>query len=149
MLKAICPPLTLLASLALATPSLSFGKDRCLPVTAFGYGQDQGEGQTVALVSGSPFIWAQTRGNFQIGGVSDTVAEVSGTVEFTNPRGSFTLAAQGSFDIASGQFMSMGPITAGTGAYAAVSGELKLEGSQNLETGRFVERVSGVMCWPG
>ncbi len=126
----------------------SYGRDFCLPANGVGFGQDQGEGQTTAVIVGSPLIAGRTQGNFQIESVTGTLATIAGTVLFETARGSYTLLAKGSFDVASGVFQSSGPIEEGSGAFAGARGQLKLEGRQDLETGRFFERVSGSICWP-
>ncbi len=136
-----------LSFMTLAVSSVGFGREFCLPANAVGFGQDQGEGQTVAWIAGNPLLAGRTQGNFQIESVSGSLASVAGTVDFETARGKFTLLAKGSFDVASGAFKSSGPIENGSGAFANAQGQLTLEGKQDLETGRFFERISGSICW--
>ena len=60
--------------------------------------------------------------------------------------GSFTVAATGSVDVSTGSFQATGPVTAGTGVFLGVSGELTFDGTQDLVTGAFTETVTGRLC---
>lgn len=137
-----------LSLIGLSAAGSGLARDRCLPVNAVGYGQDQGEGQTVAFITGGPLLVGRTQGNFQVESVAGSLASVAGTVAFETIRGKFTLVAKGSFDLASGTFTTMGPIEDGSGVFADTRGYLKIEGTQNLETGYFGETISGSICWP-
>lgn len=118
----------------------------CHKINAKGVGQDLGGGMTQARIIGGGLLHGTTQGSFAITGGSPPVFAIAGTVTFTTHKGTATVAAAGTFDGATGDFLSSGPVTAATGQLAGMTGTLVLDGNEDLVTGKFTEDVSGLVC---
>lgn len=117
----------------------------CHKINAKGIGQDLGGGITQAQIVGGGLLQGTTVGNFVITGVSGTVASFAGTVTFTTKHGTLTAAVDGTFNVATGEFSAIGPVSASTDKLAGATGSLELHGIQDA-TGSFVEDVTGEIC---
>ncbi len=118
----------------------------CHKINAKGVGQDLGGGVTQARIIGGGLLHGTTQGNFAITGGAPPVFTIAGTVVFTTRKGTATVSAAGTFDVATGDFLSSGPVTASTGQLAGMTGTLVLDGNEDLATGKFTEEVSGLVC---
>lgn len=118
----------------------------CHKINAKGVGQDQGGGVTTARISGGGLLNGTTIGNFVITGGAPPVFAVAGEVSFTTRQATLTVGLAGTFDVASGAFLTTGPVTGSSGKLANATGTLTLDGVQDLETGRFTETVKGLIC---
>lgn len=118
----------------------------CHPVTARGVGQDLGQGHTVARIFHDGLRLGSTAGTFTVTGSAGTVVDISGTIVFTGHHGRLTVSVTGTLDTSTGHFHTSGPITASAGVLAGATGTLTFDGTENLGTGRFVERVTGTLC---
>jgi hypothetical protein len=118
----------------------------CHKINAKGVGQDLGGGMTEAQIIGGGLLHGTTAGAFGITGGAFPVLEIAGTVTFTTHQGTLTVTVAGTLNVATGEFSASGPVTAATGKLAGATGELLLEGVENLEDGSFVEDVTGEIC---
>ena len=75
------------------------------------------------------------------------MASFIGPLVFTSELGTITAQTAGTFDTATGAFVSRSDDLVGTGAFADVTGRLKFRGIQD-PTGSFTERISGRLCFP-
>lgn len=119
----------------------------CVPVHATGVGQDQGDLRTTATIFVRGVEVGTTEAQFTITGVEGSVASFTGPLVFTSELGTITVQATGTFDTATGAFVSRSDDLTGTGALADVTGRLTFRGTQD-PTGRFTERISGRLCFP-
>jgi len=71
---------------------------------------------------------------------------IAGTVTFTTHQGTLTVSVTGTLNVATGEFSASGPVTDATGKLAGATGELSLEGVEDLTDGSFVEDVTGEIC---
>ena len=148
-MKAFRP--VVLSSLVLAlacvfTAAPASAAESCHKINAKGIGQDLGGGRTTANISGGGLLNGTTVGNFSVTALSGTVATIEGTVKFTANKSTLTVAVNGTFDTASGDFNASGPVAASTGKLAGATGNLDLTGKENLADGSFVETVTGSVC---
>ena len=118
----------------------------CHKINAKGAGQDLGGGMTQAQIIGGGLLHGTTQGRFAITGGSPPVFSIGGTVMFTTSHATLAVTITGTFDVATGNFVAAGPVTAATGMLSAATGSLLLEGIEDLTTGKFVEDVSGLIC---
>jgi hypothetical protein len=101
---------------------------------------------TEAQIIGGGLLHGKTLGQFGIVGGAPPEFAVAGTVTFTTRHGTLTISPTGTFNVASGNFLTSGPVTASTGKLAGATGTLMLEGVQDLSSGKFVEDVTGLIC---
>jgi hypothetical protein len=120
----------------------------CRHVHGVGVGQDLGGGNTVATITRAGLLNGTSAAAFTITGGAPPVLTFVGTITLTSRHGTVTAALSGTFDVAAGQFRASGPFTGGTGKFAGATGELMLEGLQNLATGAFTETLGGRLCLP-
>jgi hypothetical protein len=137
--------LAILAAAFVAAGSAHAGVS-CHNIHAKGIGQDLGNGSTEARIIGGGLLHGTTLGQFSIDSVIPPVASFHGTVTFTTKHGTAVVAVNGVLDITTGQFSAAGPVSGGTGKLADASGNIALQGTQDLATGAFVEDVSGLLC---
>lgn len=137
------------AALLLVAPaaaSAAAPADSCRTVSAYGIGQDLGEGATAAVVFGDPIVTGTTRGQFNVTGVDDAVLSIAGTVDFRLHRGDLNTQVSGTFDTASGKFSATTTSLSGTRGLSRVTGGgLTLSGTQDAQ-GRFTETIRGTLC---
>ena len=118
----------------------------CHKINAKGAGQDLGGGMTRAQIIGGGLLHGTTQASFVVTGVSPPVVSIAGTVTVTTNRGTLTVTVAGTFNVATGNFIASGPVTAATGQLAGTTGTLVFDGIEDLTTGAFVEDVSGLIC---
>ncbi len=118
----------------------------CHRINARGVGQDLGGGATEAQIVGGGLLHGTTAALFTITSVSGTLATFEGTVTFTTAHGTLSVSVIGNFDIATGEFSASGPVTDATGKLEGATGNVSLEGLQNLITGTFEEDITGAIC---
>ncbi len=146
MLRRIVQSSVLVASVVIATLGQAHAAVSCHKINAKGVGQDLGGGITEARIIGGGLLHGTTLGNFVITGGAVPVFVIGGTVAFTTRQATLTVALTGTFNVATGAFVTTGPVTTATGKLAGATGTLTLEGTQDLSTGRFTEEVSGLIC---
>jgi hypothetical protein len=117
----------------------------CARVHAVGIGQDLGGGNTTATISHGGRLNGTTAGHFEITGLPP-VFTIAGTVVFTTKHGTLTANVTGTFNVATGEFLASGPVSAGTGNLAGATGILTFAGVENLATGVFTETITGTLC---
>ncbi len=120
----------------------------CAQIHAVGVGQDLGGGNTTATISHGGRLNGTTAGSFAISG-APPVFNIAGTVMFTTKGGTLTATVSGTFNVLTGEFNASGPVSAGTGSLAGVTGTLTFQGVENLGTGVFTETVTGTLCQSG
>jgi hypothetical protein len=120
--------------------------ESCHKINAKGVGQDLGGGMTEAQIIGGGLLHGTTAGVFEITGASGPLLSIAGTVTFTTHQGTLTVSVTGTLNVATGEFSASGPVTDATGKLAGATGELSLEGVENLSDGSFVEDVTGEIC---
>jgi hypothetical protein len=118
----------------------------CVPVRATGAGQDLGGGRTQATISVHGVQVGTTQATFAIGGVTGTVAPFTGPIVFTSALGTLTAQVAGTFDVASGAFHATSTGLSGTGLLRRVTGQVTLDGQENLASGTFTETITGRLC---
>lgn len=101
---------------------------------------------TEARIIGGGLLHGTTRGSFVITGGVPPVVAIAGTVTFTTQQATLTTALAGTFDVATGAFVTTGPVMSATGKLTGATGTLTLDGLDDLSTGRFTEEVSGLVC---
>lgn len=123
----------------------------CLPFTATGVGQDMGGGRTTATISVGNHRIGSTEASFTIGEVTGTVASFAGPLTFRPDRVRGTLVAQltGTVDLATGRFAAASTSISGTGRLSRVTGDVRIEGVQDLSSGAFTETLTGRLCVQG
>ena len=124
----------------------AFAAVSCHKINAKGIGQDLGGGATQAQIIGGGLLHGTTAGQFVPGGLAGSVLSITGTVVVTTGQATLTVALSGTFDLASGNFLTTGPVSDATGKLSGASGTLTLEGVENLQSGQFVEDITGVVC---
>ena len=118
----------------------------CHKINARGTGQDHGDFTTEAQIRGGGLLQGTTTAAFAPTGQVGTVVSFAGTVTFTTNKATLTVSVTGTLDIATGAFSSSGPVTASTGKLAGATGNLTLNGVENLSTGAFTETIDGQIC---
>jgi hypothetical protein len=118
----------------------------CHKINAKGVGQDRGGGVTEAQIIGGGLLHGTTLGSLAITGGTAPDLSFSGTVTFTTKHATLIVTVVGTFNVANGNFIASGPVTAASGKLSGATGSLILEGVQDLATGKFVEDVTGLIC---
>ena len=137
--------LFVVAPLLLAANSAQAGVS-CHRIDAKGVGQDLGGGVTEADVIGGGLLNGTTLGSFSVVGGAPPVFAVAGTVTFTARKATLTVSLEGTFNVATGDFLTTGPVSGSTGKLSGATGSLTLDGTQDLLTGEFEEDITGVIC---
>jgi hypothetical protein len=133
-------------AVSLPAVNLAHAAVSCHKINAKGVGQDLGGGMTEAKIIGGGLLHGTTQGSFAITGGAPPVLSIAGPVTFTTNKGTLTVTITGTFNVATGDFMASGPVTAATGKLAGTIGTLVLDGIEDLTTGTFAEDVSGLIC---
>jgi len=119
---------------------------KCKHVSAVATGTGQvfrdGSIVTTATVTKDPLLKGKLDGQFVFTGE----ASFAGSIIFTTKKGTLTVDAAGTLSNGGANFQTSGPVTAGTGDFAGSTGDLVIEGTQNLETGAFTETIEGGIC---
>ena len=118
----------------------------CLPVKASGIGQDHGVGVTTARITTHGILLGTTRGEFTITGAVGTTVSFVGPIVFTTRIGTLTAQTTGTVDAATGVFGADSTSVSGTGLFRGVTGNVTLDGTQDLTTGAFTETITGRLC---
>jgi hypothetical protein len=123
----------------------------CLPFTATGEGQDLGAGRTTATISVGDYRIGSTEAAFTITGVTGTIASFEGPLTFQPDGVRGTLIAQlgGTVDVATGRFSATSTSVSGTQRLTRVTGDVQIEGVQDLSSGAFTETLTGRICIAG
>lgn len=140
---------TLIASAVLAGPANASGATKsriCLPVAATGVGQDLGNFTTTATISSHGLPLGTTDATFAPTGGDATTVTFTGPIVFTTRIGALTAQVDGTFNTATGAFLSQSTSVRGTGGFTGVTGDLTFVGAENLQTGAFTERITGRLC---
>jgi hypothetical protein len=138
--------LVVLAVLGVSAPSGASGAVSCHSVNAKGVGQDLGGGMTTAQIRGGGLLHGTTNATFVITGISGTVASFEGTIVFAVNKGTLSAGLVGTFDVATGMFSGTTTALAGTGKLEGATGNLSLNGVEDLSDGSFTEDVTGAIC---
>ncbi|HET7033930.1 MAG TPA: hypothetical protein VFJ48_12445 [Casimicrobiaceae bacterium] len=118
----------------------------CHKINAKGVGQDLGSGNTEAQIIGGGLLHGTTQAHFDITGGSFPVFAIDGTLHITTNQATVTVHLVGSFNVATGAFLSTGPVIGATGKLAGATGTLSLDGVEDLASGKFTEDISGTIC---
>jgi hypothetical protein len=140
---------TLIASSLLAAPAhASAGRDAriCLPVSATGVGQDNGDFTTTATITSHGIPLGTTHATFTPTGGDATTVTFSGPIKFTTYIGTLTAEVDGFVNLTTGVFGAASTSVRGTGAFRGVTGDLTFAGLENLQTGAFTETITGRLC---
>jgi hypothetical protein len=124
----------------------SYAAESCHKINAKGVGQDLGNGMTQAQIIGGGLLHGATQGSFTITGGAPPSFTIAGTVAFTTKQGTLTVQVNGTFNVATGDFVASGSVTSATGKLAGATGTLLLDGVEDLTTGTFAEDVTGLIC---
>ena len=145
----VATPVAVPAAVPAAAPQS--GPVRCVPFGATGIGQDLGGGQTTATIFVDGVRVGTTTAAFTITGVSGSLASFEGPLTFRPDGVSGTLVAQlvGTVDLVTGRFVAASESLTGTTRLAPVTGDVRIEGVQDLATGAFTETLDGQLCGPG
>ena len=79
---------------------------------------------------------------------AEGVVSFTGTIVFTNDRGTLVAPVVGTLDTVSGEFVSTSDSVTGTDGYADVTGRLTFAGVEDLGGLTFTETVHGKLCVP-
>ena len=124
-------------------------KGHCRAFHARGEGVDAGTGTTTATIYRGNREIGTTVGTFTLGAPdADGVAPFTGTIVFTNDKGTLDAPVEGTIDTVSGEFDSVSNSVTGTGDYANVTGRLRFFGVEDLSGLTFTETVHGKLCVP-
>ncbi len=140
---------TLIASSLLAAPAhASAARDAriCLPVSATGVGQDNGDFTTTATITSHGIPLGTTHATFTPTGGDATTVTFSGPIKFTTYIGTLTAEVDGFVNLTTGVFGATSTSVRGTGAFRGVTGDLTFAGLENLQTGAFTETITGRLC---
>lgn len=120
----------------------------CLPVHAIGVGvgQDLGNGMTEATISSHGVVLGTTHATFTPTTVTPPSESFTGPIVFSSHIGMLTAQVTGGVDLTAGTFTATSTSITGTGLLRAVSGQVMLNGSENLSTGAFMETITGKLC---
>jgi len=124
------------------------GKGHCRAFHAFGEGTDNGDGTTTATIYRGKREFGTTAGTLTPGATVDGVMSFTGTIVLTNDKGTLDAPVEGTFDTVSGEFAARSSTVTGTGDYAAVTGKLRIWGTQDLTAGTFSEHLHAKLCVP-
>lgn len=135
------------ALLGLTVPGSAQAATTCQTVHAKGVGQALGPTETTATIRGGGLLnGSTTHGEFTPTGVVGTLVSFDGTVEFATRKGTLLVTVTGSIDQADGRFESTSTGISGSDGLEGATGELTLDGVQNLVDGSFTEDVDGRVC---
>jgi hypothetical protein len=118
----------------------------CLPVVATGVGQDLGNFMTIATIKSHGVLLGTTKATFTPTGGDATTVTFTGPIVFSTRIGTLTAQVDGSVNTQTGRFVSQSRTVSGTGAFNGVTGDLRLAGIENLQTGAFTETITGRIC---
>jgi hypothetical protein len=90
----------------------------CHKIKAKGVGQDLGGGNTEAHNIGGGLLQGTTQAHFEIGGGSPPLFAIDGTLVVTTNQATLTVHLAGTFNVATGAFLSTGPVVGSTGKLA-------------------------------
>jgi hypothetical protein len=124
------------------------GKGHCRAFHALGDGVTNTDGTTTATVYRGSREFGTTTGTFTLGETLDGVTSFTGTIVFTNDKGTLTAPVEGALDTVSGEFGARSSSLTGTDDYANVTGKLRVWGTQNLTDGTFSEHLLAKLCVP-
>lgn len=135
--------LLLSAAVALlaAAPAAASGPRVCVPVKAQGVGQDLGGGMTTARITTHGILLGTTNAAF-----TPTPTGFAGPIVFTTGIGTLTAQVAGTFDPTTGVFEARSRSVTGTGAFAGVTGRVRIAGLEDLGDGTFTETITGRLC---
>lgn len=136
--------LLVLAGAAQAEPRVA--RKLCAPVYAVGDGQDLGNGMTEATISSRGVILGTTHATFTPTSVTPTAESFTGPIVFSSKVGTLTAQVDGAFNITAGTFTATSTSIVGTRLLGGVSGQVTLNGTENLTTGAFTETITGRLC---
>jgi hypothetical protein len=139
----------LIASAIVAAPANASGSTKariCLHVMATGVGQDLGNFMTTATISSHGVVLGTTNATFTPTGGDATTVTFTGPIVFTTRIGALTAQVDGMVNTATGAFVSQSTSVNGTGAFSRVTGDVKLVGTEDLQTGAFTETITGRLC---
>ncbi len=123
-------------------------KGHCRAFHARGVGVDDGTGTTTAVIYRGNREIGTTVGTFTAVPEEDGVMSFTGTIVFTNDKGTLVAPVVGTLDTVSGEFVSTSDSVTGTAGYADVTGRLRFAGVQDLGGVTFTETVHGKLCVP-
>ena len=124
-------------------------KGHCRAFHARGEGVDAGNGTTTATIYRGNREIGTTVGTFDPPTVdAEGIASFTGTIVFTNDKGTLIAPVVGTLDTVSGEFVSTSDSVTGTDDYAAVTGRLRFAGVEDLGGLTFTESVHGKLCVP-
>jgi hypothetical protein len=124
-------------------------KGHCRAFHARGQGVDNGDGSTTAVIYRGNRQIGMTEGTFEVGPLdADGVASITGTIVFSNDKGTLDAPVVGTLDMVSGEFTSFSDSVTGTGDYADVTGRLRFTGVEDIGGLTFTETVHGKLCVP-
>jgi hypothetical protein len=118
----------------------------CHKINATAVGQDNFDLTTRADISGGGLLNGTTASTLVATGLVFPDLSFAGTIVLTTRQGSVTAAIAGTLDLSTGAFSAMANVTSGTGKLADATGTLSLVGVEDLNTGRFVEDIGGILC---
>ena len=124
-------------------------KLHCRAFHASGVGVDGGNGTTTAIIYRGNREIGATFGTFEAGVPGpDGVVPFTGSIDFTNDKGTLVAPVVGTLDTVTGEFVSTSDSVTGTGGYADVTGRLTFAGVQEIGGINFTETVHGKLCVP-
>ena len=124
-------------------------KLHCRAFHATGVGVDDGKGTTTAIIYRGNREIGKADGTFDLGVPdSDGMLPYTGSIVFSNDKGTLVAPVVGTLDTASGEFVSTSDSVTGTDGYAAVTGRLTFAGIQEIGGITFTETVHGKLCVP-
>jgi hypothetical protein len=125
------------------------GKGHCRAFHARGEGIDAGNGTTTATIYRGNREIGTTLGTFDPPTVdAEGIASFTGTIVFTNDKGTLIAPVVGTLDTVSGEFVSTSDSVTGTDGYVDVTGRLTFAGVEDLSGLTFTETVHGKLCVP-
>jgi hypothetical protein len=140
-----------LAGAAQAKPEVSH--QLCVPVFATGVGQDLGTDKlgndmTEATLSSHGVVLGTTHATFTPTSETATSESFAGPIVFSSDVGTLTAQVTGHVDITGtpGAFSVNSTSITGTRLLRGVSGQVTLNGDENLSTGAFTETITGRLC---
>jgi hypothetical protein len=124
------------------------GKGHCRAFHALGDGVTNTDGTTTATIYRGSHEFGTTTGTFALGATVDAVTSFTGTIVFTNDKGTLTAPVEGTLDTVSGEFGARSASVTGSDGFANVTGKLRVWGTQNLVDGTFTEHLHAKLCVP-
>lgn len=143
--KYVCAAMVVLAG-GLFVATHASAAVSCHKINAKGIGQDLGNGATRAQIIGGGLLHGTTVGQFAITGGALPVFDIAGTVVVTTQQASLSVSLTGTLDVATGNFLTTGPVSDSSGKLSGATGTLTLDGVEDLTTGQFAEDITGVVC---